>query len=125
MLGPLRTLGSAIKLSATPADPSRRAPLLGEHTHAILTEFGFSEDEIAALRQSGAISYRIQKSNTVFWRRLRRADPAVFRILTPLFRILTIVRQLQHLRQVQRPPAGRLFDLLPTTEPVRHDQRLG
>ena len=44
-----RTLGSPIKLSETPADATRRAPLLGEHTEEVLTEFGFSEDEIAEL----------------------------------------------------------------------------
>jgi crotonobetainyl-CoA:carnitine CoA-transferase CaiB-like acyl-CoA transferase len=50
VLGPLRTLGSPIKLSATPADPSRRAPLLGEHTADVLREFGFTDAEIAAVR---------------------------------------------------------------------------
>jgi formyl-CoA transferase len=55
VLGRLRTLGSPIKLSATPADANRRAPLLGEHTHEILTELGLSDDEIAALRRSSAI----------------------------------------------------------------------
>jgi crotonobetainyl-CoA:carnitine CoA-transferase CaiB-like acyl-CoA transferase len=55
VLGRLRTLGSAIKMSATPADPSRRAPLLGEHTDEILSEYGFSDDEIAELRRAGAI----------------------------------------------------------------------
>ncbi|MEP7306097.1 MAG: CoA transferase [Acidobacteriota bacterium] len=50
VLGPLRTLGSPIKLSETPADPSRRAPLLGEHSIEVLREFGFSDGEIAALR---------------------------------------------------------------------------
>src|SRR4029079_11825357 len=50
VLGRLRTLGSPIKLSETPADPSRRAPLLGEHTVAVLREFVFNEAEIAALR---------------------------------------------------------------------------
>jgi formyl-CoA transferase len=42
-------------MSATPADASRRAPLLGEHTDDVLREFGLSADEIEALRQSGAI----------------------------------------------------------------------
>jgi crotonobetainyl-CoA:carnitine CoA-transferase CaiB-like acyl-CoA transferase len=55
VLGRLRTLGSPIKLSATPADANRRAPLLGEHTHEVLTELGLSEDEIAALRRANAI----------------------------------------------------------------------
>jgi formyl-CoA transferase len=55
VLGPLRTLGSPIKMSATPADASRRAPLLGEHTNEVLLEFGLSEDEVAGLRRSGAI----------------------------------------------------------------------
>jgi len=54
-LGRVRSLGSPIKMSATPADPARRAPLLGEHTNEILTEMGMSEEEIARLRASGAI----------------------------------------------------------------------
>ena len=54
-LGHLRTLGSPIKLSATPADVSRRAPQLGEHTDEVLSEAGYSGAEIAALRAGGAI----------------------------------------------------------------------
>jgi crotonobetainyl-CoA:carnitine CoA-transferase CaiB-like acyl-CoA transferase len=54
-LGHLRTLGSPLKMSGTPPDVRRRAPRLGEHTDAVLREAGFSEDEIAALRQSGAV----------------------------------------------------------------------
>ena len=49
VLGRLRTLGSPIKLSRTPPDATRRAPLLGEHTHEVLAEFGFSEQEIDRL----------------------------------------------------------------------------
>jgi formyl-CoA transferase len=55
VLGRLRTLGSPIKMSATPTDAGRRAPLLGEHTEEVLKEIGLSGDEIAALRQVGAI----------------------------------------------------------------------
>ena len=54
-LGRMRTLGSPIKLSATPPDVSRRAPQLGEQTEDVLTEAGFSGAEIAALRAAGAI----------------------------------------------------------------------
>jgi crotonobetainyl-CoA:carnitine CoA-transferase CaiB-like acyl-CoA transferase len=54
-LGHLRTLGSPIKMSATPPDVSRRAPLLGEHTDEVLGEAGFSGAEVDALRQAGAI----------------------------------------------------------------------
>jgi len=54
-LGHLRTLGSPIKMSATPPDVSRRAPLLGEHTDEVLSESGFTDDEIATLRRTGAI----------------------------------------------------------------------
>ncbi|MBI3492041.1 MAG: CoA transferase [Acidobacteria bacterium] len=54
-LGPLTTLGSPIKMSGTPPDVTRRAPMLGEHTDEVLAEAGLSKDEIAALRQSGAV----------------------------------------------------------------------
>jgi crotonobetainyl-CoA:carnitine CoA-transferase CaiB-like acyl-CoA transferase len=53
-LGRTRSLGSAIKMSETPTDPRRRAPLLGEHTDAVLKECGFSGDEIASLHAAGA-----------------------------------------------------------------------
>lgn len=55
VLGRLRTLGSPIRMSATPADAGRRAPLLAEHTDEVLRELGLSADEIAALRRNGAI----------------------------------------------------------------------
>jgi formyl-CoA transferase len=55
-LGHMRTLGSPIKMSATPPDVSRRSPQLGEHTDEVLTEAGLSDAEIAALRAAGAIS---------------------------------------------------------------------
>jgi formyl-CoA transferase len=54
-LGRLRTLGSPIKMSATPPDVSRRGPMLGEHTDEVLREAGLNADQISALRQSGAV----------------------------------------------------------------------
>jgi crotonobetainyl-CoA:carnitine CoA-transferase CaiB-like acyl-CoA transferase len=54
-LGHLKTLGSPIKMSATPADVSRRAPRLGEHTDEVLGEAGLDAAAIAALRRSGAV----------------------------------------------------------------------
>jgi formyl-CoA transferase len=41
-------------MSATPLDPTRRAPLLGEHTDEVLASIGFSPDEIEQLRAAGA-----------------------------------------------------------------------
>ena len=55
-LGHLRTLGSPLKMSDTPPDVRRRAPLLGEHTEEVLVSAGFSADEIARLRETGAIA---------------------------------------------------------------------
>lgn len=54
-LGPLRTLGTPIKMSATPLNPKRRAPMLGEHTDEILAAAGYSQDEIEQLRYAGAV----------------------------------------------------------------------
>jgi crotonobetainyl-CoA:carnitine CoA-transferase CaiB-like acyl-CoA transferase len=54
-LGRLRTLGSPIKLSATPPDVRRRAPQLGEHTTEVLRETGYSDADIQALRTEHAV----------------------------------------------------------------------
>ena len=52
-LGRLRSLGTPIKMSATPLDPHRRAPLLGEHTEEVLRAAGFTDEDVQALRSSG------------------------------------------------------------------------
>jgi len=54
-LGHIRSLGSPIKMSATPPEVRRRAPLLGEHTDEVLAEIGFSLEEIAALRAARVV----------------------------------------------------------------------
>ena len=54
-LGPVRLLGHPVKFSRTPADPTRPAPALGEHTEEVLAESGLSAELIAALFESGAV----------------------------------------------------------------------
>jgi alpha-methylacyl-CoA racemase len=54
---PVKLLGAPLKLSRTPADPTRApGPALGEHTDEVLSAAGFSAEEIAALHESGAIA---------------------------------------------------------------------
>jgi crotonobetainyl-CoA:carnitine CoA-transferase CaiB-like acyl-CoA transferase len=53
-LGTVRQLGNPVKLSRTPADPTRPAPAFGEHTDEVLSEAGYSAEEIAAMKESGA-----------------------------------------------------------------------
>jgi crotonobetainyl-CoA:carnitine CoA-transferase CaiB-like acyl-CoA transferase len=54
-LGPVRTIGLPVKFSRTPGKVRTGAPLYGEHTRAILSEYGFSEPEIEALEEEGAV----------------------------------------------------------------------
>src|SRR3984957_8087268 len=55
-LGKVKTVGLPIKFSATPGKVRSGAPRYGEHTGAVLREYGFGADEIAALLQEGAIA---------------------------------------------------------------------
>ncbi len=53
--GSVRTLGSPIKLSRTPATLRHASPTQGEHTTAILTALGRSVDEIERLVAEGSV----------------------------------------------------------------------
>jgi formyl-CoA transferase len=53
--GPVKALGVPIKLSDTPGAVERAAPLLGEHSAALLTELGYTEAEQQALKANGII----------------------------------------------------------------------
>jgi len=52
---PRQVAAPPIKLTATPATVRTRAPLLGEHSQAVLKEIGYSESETAELFASGAV----------------------------------------------------------------------
>ena len=49
------TISSPIKLRGMAKEPATRGPGLGEHNDAVLTELGFSTDEINKFRAEGAI----------------------------------------------------------------------
>ena len=50
-----RIVGQPVALSRTPSRVVRRTPDLGEHTDEVFAEFGFSPEEVAALRRAKAI----------------------------------------------------------------------
>ncbi len=52
---PLRLVGQPISMSRTPSRLVARPPKLGEHTDAVLKEFGFSARQIAALHEANAV----------------------------------------------------------------------
>ena len=51
----LRMAGQPMSLSRTPSRLATPPPTLGEHTDAVLKEFGFNAKEIAALRKANAV----------------------------------------------------------------------
>jgi formyl-CoA transferase len=51
----VRMAGQPMALSRTPSRFAAPPPALGEHTEAVLKEFGFAAKEIAALRRAGAV----------------------------------------------------------------------
>jgi formyl-CoA transferase len=54
-LGSIKLVGQPFTLSRTPSRLVSSAPEYGEHTDAILTEFGYSSEDIARFRQAGTI----------------------------------------------------------------------
>ncbi|HKA52735.1 MAG TPA: CoA transferase [Candidatus Binatia bacterium] len=53
--GPVRVIGIPVKLARTPGRIRTPAPLLGEHTEEILAGLGYSEGEIARLREARVV----------------------------------------------------------------------
>ena len=48
---PVLVAGVPVKLSATPGKIRQRAPMLAEHTNEILSELGYEDMQIAALKK--------------------------------------------------------------------------
>ena len=53
-LGPVKSLGLPVKFSETPGGVTQAAPTLGQHTRAVLAEYGYAAAEIDALIAEGA-----------------------------------------------------------------------
>ncbi len=52
----VRLLGVPVKLSRTPGAPAGPGPTLGEHTTEVLEALGYDEEQVAALKESGAVA---------------------------------------------------------------------
>ena len=55
VLGELKLVNQAVRLSRTPASLATATPELGMHTDEVLAEIGFSLEEVAGLRQRGVV----------------------------------------------------------------------
>ena len=54
-LGRYRTFTPPIRMNRTPVETRRSSPTLGADTDAVLRETGFSDDQLAALREAGVV----------------------------------------------------------------------
>jgi alpha-methylacyl-CoA racemase len=52
----VRLLGVPVKMSRTPGAPAGPGPALGEHTDEVLAGLGYAEEEVAAMKESGAVA---------------------------------------------------------------------
>lgn len=55
--GWLEQPGGLVQLSGTPGRTPGAAPIVGEHTHEVLLELGYDDDEIHALRAKGIVAW--------------------------------------------------------------------
>ena len=56
--GEVPALGSPVRLTRTPVQLKRAAPLLGEHTAEIVLDLGYSHAELSALAEQGVVKLR-------------------------------------------------------------------
>ena len=53
--GTIRALGVPVKLADTPGAIRQPPPMLGQHTNPVLRDLGIENEEIARLKEEGAI----------------------------------------------------------------------
>lgn len=58
-LGSYESVATPLQFSRSETRPQGPAPSVGEHTDAVLAEVGYSSDDIAALRASGAVGAKV------------------------------------------------------------------
>jgi len=54
-LGNVKQIGSPMRLSGTPTRLARAGPMLGEHSAEVLSQVGYSQEEIAAFAEAGVV----------------------------------------------------------------------
>jgi len=55
VVGPMKTIGPPVKMSASDVSVRRSAPVLGQHTRVVLREYGYAEAEIDMLCEKGVV----------------------------------------------------------------------
>ena len=59
-----KLVGSALDLSDTPVTPPIRAPLMGEHSRAILGSIGYATAEVEAMERAGVVVSSVAPDST-------------------------------------------------------------
>ena len=73
--GKVKQLGVPVKLSRTPGGARAPGPVLGEHTDEVLAAAGYSEEEIGALKESGAVAGPAAEVRARSWHESVMATP--------------------------------------------------
>ena len=58
IVGDYKEIPPPVRFSETPSSVRRPAPVIGQHNAEVLTEVGYSDDEIAALVGAGVLHSR-------------------------------------------------------------------
>jgi formyl-CoA transferase len=62
LFGTYKSFAPPFRMEATPVRPRAASPILDANTDAVLRDHGFSADEVAALREAGAVGARLEST---------------------------------------------------------------